>query len=133
MTRVLPARRRGATRALVLLFAAALLWAQMLGLAHAVLHGPLASAGQHEAHGLEAGAEEASSAGLLGHLLGHADQQDAPDCQLWDQLGQTASLAGLPVLQLPPLLPFFLAPAPVPRIVKDLFAPYGARAPPLVG
>jgi hypothetical protein len=118
-------------RLLVLLFAAALLWAQMLGLAHAVLHGPQAQAGvsQPEASALEA-ADKTPRAGLLGHLLGHADTQGAPDCQLWDQLGQTAGLVEVPVLLLPAAPLFFQAPLPVPRIVQDLFAPYGARAPP---
>jgi hypothetical protein len=120
------------SRRLVLLFAAALLWTQMLGLAHAVLHGPQVLVSPPGAAALEAGGAQALRSGWLDQLLGHAEQQGAPDCQLWDQLGHTAGLADVPVLLLPAAPLFFQAPAPVPRIAQDLLAPYGARAPPLL-
>lgn len=122
-------------RALTLLFAAALLWAQMLGLAHAVLHGPQVQAAGtiHEAHAPDSGGGATSRTGLLGHLLGHADRQDAPDCQLWDHLAQATALVAVPALLLPQLVPLFLVQAPVPPLAIDFFAPYGARAPPKLG
>lgn len=118
------------SRRLVLLFAAALLWTQMLGLAHAVLHGPQVLVSPPGAAALEVGGAQTSRSSWLDQLLGHAEQQGAPDCQLWDQLGHTAGLADMPVLLLPAAPLFFLAPALVPQRVKDLLAPYGARAPP---
>lgn len=122
-------------RALTLLFAAALLWAQMLGLAHAVLHGPQAQtvASGPDIHAPELGERVSSGSGLLQHLLGHADRQDAPDCKLWDQLGQTTALLALPLLHLPQSPIFYCVPASLTPHARDLFAPYGARAPPKLG
>ena len=78
----------------VVLLVVALLWAQLLGLAHGVLHAGVAA----QAVGPRAGAQVsvASASGLLGHLL--APASDEGQCRLYDQLGH-----GGPTLQLPVL------------------------------
>ena len=111
---------------LVLLLACALLWGQWLGQAHRVLHLPAdAQAGHaHEARAHEAGA----ALDVLAHLL--APAEDAPDCRLYDQLGQGWATA-LPV----PALPAAFSPRPQPWVVLSRHqppagAPFAARAPP---
>jgi hypothetical protein len=114
----------------VLLFAAALLWTQMLGLAHTVLHGSQTAVNQQWAAAPSGGDSQTLRAGWLAQLLGHADKQGSPDCQLWDQVGHTAGLAEVPVLLLPAGPLFFQAPALLLQVAQDRVAPYGARAPP---
>lgn len=117
------------------LLALALLWAQLLGLAHGVLHGhgvparvelSAQGAGQgHEAH--EAHAVHDTHGGLLAHLLAPADE--GGECRLYDQLGQGAvSAQALPALPTAlPLLPAWVALRALPPHPCAAFA---ARAPP---
>lgn len=102
----------------------ALLWAQLLGLAHGVLHVHTAHASQEtaqHAHGQPA-------QDLLSHLL--APASDESECRLYDQLGQ-----GGPLLQMPdaPALAQPLVPA---WVVLQALQPrpcvaFAARAPPV--
>lgn len=85
----------------VVLLVAALLWAQLLGLAHGVLHAGLA-AQDVVSQRAAAPAAAAPPAGLLAHLLAPAG--DEGQCRLYDQLGH-----GGPLLQLP-LLPAAVLP-----------------------
>jgi hypothetical protein len=101
----------------------ALLWAQLLGLAHGVLHAHTGHAPQEtaqHAHGQPA-------QDLLSHLL--APASDESECRLYDQLGQ-----GGPLLQMPdaPALALPLVPA---WVVLQALQPrpcvaFAARAPP---
>lgn len=102
----------------------ALLWAQLLGLAHGVLHaGPVA----HEA-AVHAPAPAASATGLLAHLLAPAG--DEGECRLYDQLGHGAPLLSLPVLPAAalPVLPAWAVLLP---LWPQPCAAFAARAPPL--
>jgi len=108
----------------VVLLVAALLWAQLLGLAHGVLHAGLAARDDNTV-ALQVSA--AAPAGLLAHLLAPAG--DEGQCRLYDQLGH-----GGPLLQLP-LLPAAVLPvlqAQVVRLPQPLrpCAVFDARAPP---
>ncbi len=132
-----PARQRPALAA-VLLLAAALLWAQLLGLAHGVRHAGLAGPAGHAAHAVQgvphgqatvAGSAAAQAApGLLAHL--QAPAEEGGECRLYDQLGQGGPLAwplSLPAWPLPPLAAWavLLRPVPAPCLA------FAARAPPL--
>lgn len=118
----LPLRPLPGTVLLVL----ALLWAQLLGLAHGVLHAhdvhtPAAAVAQDDGHGHEAH-------GLLAQLLTHASGDS--ECRLYDQLGHGGPVAAphifLPTaLPLSPLLPVLQALRPRPC------AAFAARAPPV--
>lgn len=110
----------------------ALLWAQLLGLAHGVLHGhgvparvelSAQGAGQgHEAHEVHD-----THGGLLAHLLAPADE--GGECRLYDQLGQgAASAQALPVL--PTALPLLPAWAALRALPPHPCAAFAARAPP---
>lgn len=109
----------------VVLLVLALLLAQMLGLAHRVLHGTPASLShasvQVQAPGL-------AVTDLLTHLL--TPQGESPDCQLYDHLGQPDALVALPPA-LPALVPPLLR-SVLPWACRALAAPavYAARAPP---
>jgi len=117
-----------ATRPLpaVLLLVAALLWAQLLGLAHGVLHA--GSAGRdHLAPPAATQVSAAPAAGLLAHLLAPAG--DEGQCRLYDQLGH-----GGPLLQLP-VLPAAVLPALQTQLVRlpqpsRPCAAFDARGPP---
>lgn len=112
---------------LALLLVLALLWAQLLGLAHRVWHAPQASAAvaiQETVHG----PIQQAPAGLLAHLLGSG--QSDPDCRVFDQLAHADSLPTVPALALAALPPIFLAPAPYLRLALAAGAPFAARAPP---
>lgn len=116
---IVPARRLAGLGLLVL----ALLWAQLLGLAHGVRHAAPAAAGAwHALAHATPGAQD-----LLTHLA--APAAETPDCRLYDQLGQAA-----PLLQLPPwpaaVVPAWLAPAVRAVPVLAVCAAYAARAPP---
>ncbi|MEK9951846.1 MAG: hypothetical protein VW687_06785 [Curvibacter sp.] len=103
----------------------ALLWTQLLGLAHGVLHAhdvhtPAAAVAQDDGHGHEAH-------GLLAQLLAHASGDS--ECRLYDQLGHGGLVAAphvlLPTaLPLSPLLPVLQALQPRPCVA------FAARAPP---
>lgn len=102
----------------------ALLWAQLLGLAHGVLHaGPVA----HEA-AVHAPAPAASATGLLAHLLAPADEDG--DCRLYDQLGHGAPLVQLPAPAVA-ALPVLVAWSVLPFLGPQACAAFAARAPPL--
>jgi hypothetical protein len=100
----------------------ALLWAQLLGLAHGVLHAaPVA----HEA---VVHASSAPATGLLAHLLAPADEDG--DCRLYDQLGHGAPLPQLPVLAVA-ALPVLVAWSLLSSLWPQPCAAFAARAPPL--
>lgn len=95
----------------------ALLWAQLLGLAHGVLHAVPASVA----------AQATPAPGLLAHLLAPAG--DEGECRLYDQLGHGAPLLPL-ALTLPSVLPLLPAWAVLlPRPLEPCAA-FAARAPP---
>jgi len=112
----------------VLLLVVALLWAQLLGLAHHVLHSP--QAGTVPAVAQVAHGHEEPASGLLAHLL--APDGDESDCRLYDQLGHADVLPALaqPSLALP--LPLYVAQAVLACRFLPAPAPFEARAPPLV-
>ncbi len=123
----LTTRRRPALSP-VLLLVVALLWAQLLGLAHRALHAPQAgvvSAVAQATHG-----HTAHAPGLLAHLLAPAG--DESDCRLYDQLGHADVLPAVPLLALALPLPLFLSQAVVAGLFLPAPAPFEARAPPLV-
>lgn len=106
----------------VLLLVLALLWAQLLGLAHGVLHaGPAA-------HAAQASASHPPAPGLLAHLLAPAG--DEGECRLYDQLGHGVPLLSLPVLPAAalPVLPAWAVLLP---LWPQPCAAFAARAPPL--
>ncbi len=109
----------------VLLLVVALLWAQLLGLAHRALHAPQAGVVPAVAHG-----HAAHAPGLLAHLLAPAG--DESDCRLYDQLGHADALPALPLLALALPLPLFLSQAVLAGLCLPAPAPFEARAPPLV-
>jgi hypothetical protein len=106
--------RRGASSAAALLWllSAALLFAQLLGLMHGVVHGPQADihshshvhqGGRHQEHSALAHAEDERAAeGWLASLFSSHDGDS--DCRLFDQAshGQAAPL--FPLLSLPLVL-----------------------------
>ncbi len=98
----------------------ALLWAQLLGLAHGVLH-------SHAPHAPQAHAQ-ADPQDLLAHLL--APASDEGECRLYDQLGQGAPLlpaSVAPALALPQVPAWVVLQALQPRPC----AAFTARAPPV--
>lgn len=103
----------------------ALLWAQLLGLAHGVLHAvPVTAAAQDPVLHAQA---VPSAPGLLAHLLAPAG--DEGECRLYDQLGHGAPLLQLS-LSLPSVLPMLPAWAVLlPRPLQPCAA-FAARAPP---
>lgn len=108
----------------VLLLVAALLWAQLLGLAHSVRHAPGLA---HTAAHAQPAAAVTPPPGLLEHLL--APAADDVACQLYDQLGHS----GLPpAQQVLPAWPLPLLPAWPARVLLRSYAcaPFDARAPP---
>ncbi len=107
----------------VALLVLALLWAQLLGLAHGVLHGHAAHA-SHAAHVVS----QVAPQDLLAHLL--SPVSDEGECRLYDQLGQGGPL-------LPSTLAAALALPLVPAwVVLQALQPrpcaaFAARAPPV--
>ncbi|MBI2744355.1 MAG: hypothetical protein HYX45_02110 [Burkholderiales bacterium] len=116
-------QHRPALRSLpgVMLLVLALLWAQLLGLAHGVLHA-------HVTHSsLAVGAQAQPAQDLLAHLL--APASDESECRLYDQLGQGGPL--LPVLAAPALaLPLVPAWVVLQSLQQRPCAAFAARAPP---
>ena len=109
----------------VVLLVLALLWAQLLGLAHGVLH---AGAAGHQPAAVVAQQQIPAAPGLLGHLLAPSD--DDSKCRLYDQLGHGVPLLQLPVLPAAalPLLPMWAA---LPALRPQPCAVFAARAPPI--
>ncbi len=115
-----PLRQLPGTALLVL----ALLWAQLLGLAHGVLHAVPAAV---TAPGVSVQVQATPAPGLLAHLLAPAG--DEGECRLYDQMGH-----GAPALQLAFVLPSVLPLLPawavlLPRPLEPCAA-FAARAPP---
>jgi len=123
----LTTRRRPALSP-ALLLVVALLWAQLLGLAHRVLHSPQVGAVPVVAHVVQG--HEAHAPGLLAHLLAPAG--DESDCRLYDQLGHADVLPAMPLLALALPLPLFLSQAVATGLFLPAPTPFEARAPPLV-
>lgn len=104
----------------VLMLVLALLWAQVLGLAHGVLHA-------HAVHATATVVQAQPAQDLLGHLLAPAG--DEGKCRLYDQLGQGGPL--VPVLALPALaLPLVPAWVVLQALQPRSCAAFAARAPP---
>jgi hypothetical protein len=118
---------------LVLLFALALLWTQMLGQVHRMVHAPhgVTVAGASQAMG--APEAHGGHAGVLAHFSAHQGQDHEPDCQRYDQLGHADAPLATPAVLLPTIVPGFLALAPAYQVDKRQHAPFGARAPPVTG
>lgn len=117
----LPFRQLPGTVLLVL----ALLWAQLLGLAHGVLHAqdvhaPVTAIAQDDGHGHEA-------QGLLAQLLAHASGDS--ECRLYDQLGQGGPVAA-PHIAIPSVLPLLPAWVVLQALQPRPCAAFAARAPP---
>lgn len=111
----------------VLLLVVALLWAQLLGLAHHVLHSPLAGAVPAVAQATQG--HEAQAPGLLAHLL--APDGDESDCRLYDQLGHADALPAVPLLALALPLSLHVSQALITRLFLPAPVAFEARAPPL--
>lgn len=133
MTKARQTTQRHWARGPVLLLAFVLLWAQALGLAHRIVHGPQALA---QGMALQAAADErpghalVAGEGWLAQLFSshHGDL----DCRAYDQLGQTDAMPTMPVLVQPGLLPVFLCVAVAAAVCLDTLAPFEARGPPTV-
>lgn len=114
----------------VLLLVLALLWAQMFGLAHRVLHSPQPSGtalSQPMAGTIHSGA---APTGLLEHLFSPA--QGEPDCRTYDQFGLSDTLPASPVLLLPALRPMMLHVTGSVAVCRSRAALFEARGPPTV-
>jgi hypothetical protein len=107
--------RRSLSRAgaLLWLLAAALLFAQLLGLMHGVVHGPQAQLhthphsnvhhdGHRHEHAALAHAEEEGDAGWLASLFSSHDGDS--DCRLFDQASDGQAAPTFPMLSLPLVL-----------------------------
>lgn len=107
--------RQGASSAgaLLWLLAAALLFAQLLGLMHGVVHGPQAhihshshahahQGGSHQEHVALAHAEDEGPDNWLASLFSSHD--GASDCRLFDQASHGQAAPTLPMLSLPLVL-----------------------------
>jgi hypothetical protein len=117
-----------------LLLVVALLWAQMLGLVHRVLHAPTPSAAVPVLARLVPGApalqQAVTPSGLLDHLFSSAKGDS--DCRVYDQLGLADALPSVALVSLQ-------APAPTAHEIAPLPADCGfgtflfeARGPPAV-
>jgi len=114
----------------VLLLVLALLWAQIFGLAHRVLHSPQLSGTaqlQPMAGTIHSGAVPT---GVLEHLFSPA--QGDPDCRTYDQLGLSDTLPAPPALVLPALLPMALDVTGSTTVCLSRAALFEARGPPNV-
>lgn len=124
-------RRR--TSVLGLLLALALLWTQMLGQVHRMVHVPQGMAAAGASQAAAAPAADAGYNGVLAHFSADQGQDGDSDCQRYDQLGHSDAPAAAPALLLPPIVPGFLAPALAYHFLKLQRAPFCARAPPVIG
>jgi len=118
--------RRPLSPTLVMAFA--LVWAQMLGLAHRVLHAPPPAAAANSSYAAAAGHKP--DPGVLAHLL--APAQAESDCRLYDQLGLADTLPALPVLGLPVAAPAAALATARLALAQPVCAPFEARAPPAI-
>lgn len=125
-----PRRHRAFSPVLVL--ACALLWAQALGLAHGIVHGP--QLGSLDAVSSSATAPAVSEGGprveqgFWAQLL--AGHQGESDCRVFEQLNHTDALPAVPLLALPALAPL----PPLAAVAGGCFVrqvlPFQARGPP---
>jgi hypothetical protein len=119
---------------LALLLVVALLWAQMLGLAHRVLHAPTPPAAVSVLAQLVAGAPALEQAvtptGLLDHLFSPAKGDS--ECRVYDQLGLADTLPSVAVLSLPEPVPTTHDTAPLPADCGSGTVLFEARGPPAV-
>ena len=114
----------------VLLLVLALLWAQMFGLAHRVLHSPQPSGAALWQPIGGTTYPGAAPTGLLEHLFSPA--QGEPDCRAYDQLGLSDALPTPPVLLLPALLPRVLDVTASLTVCLSRVILFEARGPPTV-
>lgn len=103
----------------------ALLWAQLLGLAHGVLHAhdvhaPSTAVAQDDGHGHAAH-------GLLAQLLAHASGDS--ECRLYDQLGHGGPVAASHIA-IPSALPLLPAWVVLQALQPRPCVAFAARAPP---
>src|SRR5690606_29416608 len=126
------------------LLALALLWAQMLGLAHGVrhAHGPLPAHAHaqaphahdaHHAHGVHEANEAHHRHGpqsLFEHMAASADESDAQDCRLYDQLGQGGPIAFSFLIGLSQTSPIVPAWVVLQALQPRPCVAFAARAPP---
>ena len=114
----------------VLVLACALLWAQALGLAHRIVHGP-------QLGGLAAVSQTATAAsegvarleqGFWAQLL--AGHQGESDCRVFEQLSHADALPALPLLALPVLAPLPPLVVAVAGLRPGPSLPFQARGPP---
>jgi hypothetical protein len=119
---------------IALLLVVALLWAQMLGLAHRVLHAPAPSAAVPVLAQLVPGGaaleQAVTPAGLLDHLFSPAKGDS--DCRVYDQLGLADALPSVAVLSLPVPVPTTHETAPLPADCGSSTFLFEARGPPAV-
>lgn len=116
----------------VLLLAFALLWAQALGLAHGIVHGPQLSSGHAVSQPSLADASGAGAAvadGFLAQLL--AGHQGHPDCRVFEQLSHADVLPGVSSPALPALAPPPAAMDATASLFIRPILPFLARGPPL--
>ena len=122
--------RRAWAQVPLLLLAGALLWAQALGLAHRVVHGPQL-AGVHAHAPAAARASGAVRAdGFLAQLF--AGHQADSDCRVFEQLSQADALPAVPLLALPAVAPLPPLAVAASHWFMLLVPPFQARGPPAV-
>ena len=124
------AMRQHQSLGLVLLLVLALLWTQLFGLAHRVLHAPQLNGVAQWQPAAVLDTAGAAPAGLLGHLTSPA--QGEPDCLAYDQLGLSDALTASPVWVLsavPPVMRGISAGVALCLAQVSLFE---ARGPPTV-
>lgn len=125
---------RGVAAVLLALLVVALLWAQMLGLAHGIRHIPVppGHAQYFHAAGATPHAQAAHAHGAPQNLLEHlaAPEGEEQDCRLYDQLGHAGPVSaqfGLQLHALPLVSAWVVLQALQPRPCVA----FSARAPPL--
>lgn len=116
----------------VLVLACALLWAQALGLAHRIVHGPQLTslhAVSQPAGAYASGAGGVVADGFLAQLF--AGHQGDSDCRVFEQLSHADALHGVPLLALPALAPLPPVAVAAGGLFIRLVLPFQARGPPL--
>ena len=115
----------------VLLLACALLWAQALGLAHRIVHGPQLGSLHvlSQPVALASAAGGGVSDGFLAQLF--AGHKGDSDCRVFEQLSHADTLPVVPLLALPALVPLPPVVAAAASLFIRLILPFQARGPPL--
>lgn len=125
-------KHRHGALAPVLLLACALLWAQALGLAHGIVHGPQLGSGHGVAQPAAALASDEGGTvveSFWTRLLA-AHQADS-DCRVFEQLSHADAMPGVPPLALPALAPLSPVIAVAAPLLISLTLPFQARGPPV--